>query len=139
MNVVNAALSGGSKPVVLRVKTVAVSGDDIDSVLCTLRPNTNDQTLLQLVFGNDVPVKFSITGGDKDSKLYVSGYFQPAPLDDDEDDDEDDDDEDDDEAIADLKKSLQGKGEKVVVEEDSEDDSEDDDDEEGVNEEFIKV
>lgn len=46
-----------------------------------------------MVFGYDVPVKFSIEGACKTASVHLSGYFQPGPDDDDEDDDEDGDDE----------------------------------------------
>jgi hypothetical protein len=46
-----------------------------------------------MVFGYDVPVKFSIEGACKTASVHLSGYFQPGPDDDDEDDDEDGDDD----------------------------------------------
>lgn len=46
-----------------------------------------------MVFGYDVPVKFSIEGASKTASVHLSGYFQPGPDDDDEDDDEDGDDD----------------------------------------------
>lgn len=45
-----------------------------------------------MVFGYDVPVKFSVEGGCKAASVHLTGYFQPGP--DDEDDEEDEDDED---------------------------------------------
>jgi hypothetical protein len=44
-----------------------------------------------LVFGYDVPVKFSVVGPCSAASVHLTGYFQPGP-DDDNSDDEDDED-----------------------------------------------
>ena len=45
-----------------------------------------------MVFGYDVPVKFTLEGACKAASVHLSGYFQPGPDDDEE--DEEDGDED---------------------------------------------
>ena len=77
----------------LKVQTIAIDGEEIKSVLGTLRANAVDQFSMALVFGYDVPVKFSAEGNLKGGSIHISGYFQPGP---DEDDDDDDDDMDED-------------------------------------------
>ena len=112
--------------------TTAIEGDALTSVLGTLRPNSQDQFAMALVFGYDVPVKFSVEGSLKGGVVHLSGYYQPGPDDDDEDDDEmegmydmDDDEEDDDEEDGNgpqYRKLLAAKGG-----DDNDDDDEDDD------------
>ena len=146
MNVHNAALSGkGSEAVVLRAKTVSIEGNEIDAVLCTLRPKTSDQCGLQLVFAYDVPTTFHVSG-DKGIELHLSGYYQPAPDDDGSDDEYgdmpyDDEDSDDDEVATNTKANASGK---LVIEDVGDDDEEssdedDDDEEDGVDAAFIQV
>jgi hypothetical protein len=43
-----------------------------------------------MVFGYDVPVKFSVEGACKTASVHLTGYFQPGP-DDEEEEDEDED------------------------------------------------
>ena len=43
-----------------------------------------------MVFGYDVPVKFSAVGSSTAASVHLSGYFQPGPDDDNDNDDEDD-------------------------------------------------
>ena len=45
-----------------------------------------------MVFGYDVPVKFTVEGASTTASVHLTGYFQPGPDDDNEDDDEDDED-----------------------------------------------
>jgi hypothetical protein len=45
-----------------------------------------------MVFGYDVPVKFTVEGACATASVHLTGYFQPGPDDDNEDDDEDDED-----------------------------------------------
>ena len=45
-----------------------------------------------MVFGYDVPVKFTVEGACTAASVHLTGYFQPGPDDDNEDDDEDDED-----------------------------------------------
>ena len=80
LNLQQAALVGGKNgsAQVLKVKTVAIEGDDIDAVIGTLRPTTADQISFSLVFGYDVPVTFSTTG-DANGTIHLSGYYQPGP------------------------------------------------------------
>jgi hypothetical protein len=59
-----------------------------------------------MVFGYDVPVKFSIEGACKTASVHLSGYFQPGPDDDEEDDDEDGDDDGTSRAFANRKRML---------------------------------
>ena len=44
-----------------------------------------------MVFGYDVPVKFSVEGACKTASVHLTGYFQPGPDDDEEEEDEDED------------------------------------------------
>lgn len=85
----------------LVVKTLAIEGVEVESVIGTLRSGTCDQIPLSLVFGFDVPVTFSIanipgtTNSDNNVSVHLSGYYQPGPqLSDDEDSDDGSDDED---------------------------------------------
>jgi FK506-binding nuclear protein len=142
LNIQNAAVTGkGTDAVVLRAKTISIEGDEIDAVLCTLRPTKTDQCSLQLVFSYDVPIKFHITG-DKSMELHLSGYYQPAPDDDDEDDEDmygDEDDSEDDEIMQNTMANAAGG--KLVVEDvggEDEDSSEDDSEEDGVDAAFIQ-
>ena len=83
--------------------TEDIHGDERKSLLGTLRPISCENTQLSLVFGYDIPVKFSVEGGeDSKASVFISGYFQPGPEVGDEDDDDIDymdayDDDDDDE------------------------------------------
>ena len=89
----------------LKVQTIAIDGEDIKSVLGTLRANAVDQFSMALVFGYDVPVKFSAEGNVKNASIHISGYFQPGPDEDDEDDDDEDGmdfEEDDEDADGDV-------------------------------------
>lgn len=117
----------------------------MSAVVCTLRSKTTDQCTLNLVFGYDVSTKFSFTG-DKQSTVYLSGYYQPAPEDMGSDDEfdgemsEEEDSEEDEEAII-TKAATKANASKMQIPEDDED-SEDDDEEleeDSVDEEFIKV
>jgi hypothetical protein len=75
LNVQQAALSGEGTAVI-KVHTTSVEGDKLESVIGTLRSKGNDQFPLNLVFGYDVPVAFSVEGkGD----VYLNGYYQPGP------------------------------------------------------------
>jgi cell division septation protein DedD len=165
LNVQLAALSGegtGSGSVV-RVETLAIEGETLNSVLCTLRPKTAEQCNVNLIFGYDVNATFSVTGDAKNS-VFLNGYYQPAPEDGDEDEDdfsegdeEDDNEEESEEeeapklvkpsakptgaaAAAPAKKEA-APAKKMVVEEDSgsDDDSDELDEEDSVDEAFIKV
>lgn len=140
LNLQLAALHGeNEKCAVVKVETMAIEGDPLKAVICTLRSKSNDQCNVNLVFGYDVSTKFSFEG-DKSSTVYLSGYYQPAPEDMGSEDEfgnyeESDSDEDDEE------KPMQSapKESKLVVEEDSEgDDSDSDIEEDSVDEEFIK-
>ena len=115
----------------------------MSAVLCTLRSKTNDQCTLNLVFGYDVSTKFSFTG-DKQSTVYLSGYYQPAPEDmgsDDEFDGEMSESESEDEEKAIITKAAtKANGSKMEIPEDDDDSEDDDEDleEDSVDEEFIK-
>eukprot|EP01036_Dinobryon_divergens_P041344 gene41344-54793_t len=88
LNVQQAALEGDGKGAFLvKVETESIEGEPINAVICTLRPNTCEQTGLQLIFGFDVSVKLYFTG-DAKGTVHVSGYYQPAPEDFDEDDED---------------------------------------------------
>ena len=79
LNLQLAALAGeGKGQAVVKVETVAIEGDPINAVLCTLRSEKTEQTNLNLVFGYDVGTKFSFVG-DAKSSVFLSGYYQPAP------------------------------------------------------------
>ena len=71
--------------VAVKVETESIEGEAIESILCTLNSEKFPQFSLNLVLGYDVATKFSLVGA-KDAKgtVYLSGYYQPAP--DDEDD-----------------------------------------------------
>lgn len=69
--------------------TEDIHGDERKSLLGTLRPISCENTQLSLVFGYDIPVKFSVEGGeDSKASVFISGYFQPGPEVGDEDDDD---------------------------------------------------
>jgi hypothetical protein len=119
LNLTLAALTSGSKAQV-KVSTIAIEGEPLDSVLCTLRQDKTEQFALNLVFADDVPTTFSLGSADKSAVVYLSGYFQPGPDNeegdedmedfDEEDDDEDDDeeeDEDEEEVAAPAKKAAE--------------------------------
>ncbi len=86
LNVQQAAIVNGkdNQSYTVNVDTLAIEGEKLEAVIGTLRPGKVDQFNFNLVFGYDVPTKFSVTSGDKDSKavVHLSGYFQPAPEDD---------------------------------------------------------
>ena len=44
-----------------------------------------------MVFGYDVPVKFTVEGACTAASVHLTGYFQPGPDDDNEDDEDDED------------------------------------------------
>jgi hypothetical protein len=110
LNLNNAALAGGKEKsaFVVKVDTIAIEGDKLEAVVCTLRPVTADQVTMNLVFADDVPATFSVSSSDNSGAVHLSGYFQPGPeeeggdeddmdmYDEDEDDDEDDEDDDED-------------------------------------------
>ena len=150
LNVQLAAIaSSPDKEVVgqIKAKTTNIDGEVITAVLCTLRSKLCDQTSLQLVFGFDVPVEFSVEGN---ATCVLSGYFQPGPESmDDSDDDmmygDEDEEEDEDDIDAETYKRLvtdsSGKGDDDSnddSDEDSGDESEDDSEEDGVDAAFIK-
>ena len=62
----------------IKVKTVSIEGEPLESTLATLRDGVSDQVALSLVFGFDVPTTFTIEGN-KDNEVYLSGYYQPGP------------------------------------------------------------
>ncbi len=71
------------------------------------------QYFTALVFGYDVPVKFTIDG-DAAAIVHITGYYQPGPDDDDNDEEDEDDDyefddEDDEETAEAYKKLVAGK------------------------------
>ncbi len=70
----------GSNAAVVKVDTLAIEGDPLTAVICTLRNKGTEQTNLNLVFGYDVTTKFSVVGDAKYS-VFLSGYYQPAPED----------------------------------------------------------
>lgn len=154
LNVQTAALTdaknaNGSQ--VIKIKTVAVEGGELEAVIGTLRPKTSEQISMNMCLGFDVPATFSIAG-DAKGTVYLSGYYQPGPdMDsdgDDEESDEEEDDEEDDQALEALKAKINAKmnekipaKDKIVVEGDDDDDESDDDDDDGEDEvdaEFIK-
>lgn len=61
-----------SNSMVVKIKTVSVEGEDLNSVLATLRPRKVEQVPLNLVFGYDVPVTFYVSG-DAKGTVYLSG------------------------------------------------------------------
>lgn len=93
----------------LKVQTIAIDGEEIKSVLGTLRANAVDQFSMALVFGYDVPVKFSAEGNLKGGSIHISGYFQPGPDEDDDDDDDMDEDGMDFEEDGDVGEVDEGK------------------------------
>ena len=171
LNLQNAAVNSSDNSASVRIfaKTRSIEDEDLTILLATLRPNMIDQCQLSLVFSYDVPVEFHIETStkDKECKVYLSGYFQPGPEDDDDDEDmegmegmdseEDDefgsDDEEDDEETAELYKALAAKGGssegdsdsdsdedgrvEELAESDSDSDSESDDEDKELDEKFI--
>eukprot|EP01038_Epipyxis_sp_PR26KG_P007165 gene7165-9768_t len=87
LNITQAALTGKGS-LVIKVSTISIEGDELVTVIGTLREQKSEQFPLSLVFGYDVPTKFSVTG-DASATAYLSGYYQPAPNEDDDEDDED--------------------------------------------------
>ena len=85
LNLQQAALAEGKTDAssIIKATTTGIDGDKLIAVLCTLKKNTCDQVGLQLVFGFDVPVQFSLDGP---GSVYLSGYYQPGPEMDDRDD-----------------------------------------------------
>lgn len=150
LNVQLAALSGESGAAsVVRVETLAIEGETLNSVLCTLRPKATEQCNINLIFGYDVNATFSVTGEAKNA-VFLNGYYQPAPEDGEDDEDMDgysdeegdSEEESDDEAPALVKPAgAKKQGGKMVVEEDSgsSDDSDELEEEDSVDEAFIKV
>jgi hypothetical protein len=161
LNLQQAALAEGKTDasVIVKATTTGIDGDKLTAVLCTLRKNTCDQVGLQLVFGFDAPVQFSLDGS---GSVHISGYYQPGPEMDGDDDDMDDydedveseDDEDDEDDEIELKKSVDKKLANIAAskiqnkkveesdeDDDDEDDDEDDDDseEDGIDAKFIQV
>ena len=129
--------------------TANIEGEEMKTLITTLRSGKTDQCQLSLVFGFDVPVQFSMGGDENKASVFLSGYFQPGP-DDDEDmgDEEDeygeygeegedvDDSEDDEDRAALYKQLAMGMGgglhnDDSDDDEDSEEDSEDDEAESG--------
>ena len=134
LNVTNVAASGSdTSKASIFAQTANIEGEKINALLGTLRPGKVDQIQVSLVFGYDVPVEFSITGDDKVS-VFLSGYFQPGPDEDDEDMEEDEDfdeigdedDEEDDEDRAQVYKALAAGA--SSGDSDSEDDEDDEED-----------
>ena len=79
LNVQLAAIASSPTDMVvgqIKAKTTNIEGEVVNAVLCTLRSKTCDQASLQLVFGFDVPVEFSVEGS---AVCVLSGYFQPGP------------------------------------------------------------
>jgi hypothetical protein len=72
---------------VLKLSTDSIDGEKTEAVLGTLRDITCDQFQLSIVLGYDVPTTFSISA--KHAEVHLSGYYQPAPEDNEEEDDED--------------------------------------------------
>lgn len=142
LNLQLAAL-GSSGNAIVKIHTQSIEGEELNSVLCTLREKSCDQFTMNLVFGYDVPTSFSYTGEAK--SVFLSGYFQPGPEDseDEEDYDEDDmygpgededdseDDEDDEELTARSKERLN----QLVAEKKLEIGNADDDDDESSSDE----
>ncbi len=78
LNVQQAALSENVEgAMILKVSTVSIQGEDLEAVIGTLRPIHSDQITLNLVFGHDVPVTFSISGN-SEGFVHLNGYFQPG-------------------------------------------------------------
>ncbi len=118
LNVNQAALVGGKEKstFVVKVDTVAIEGDKLESVLGTLRPVSVEQFSMNLVFADDVPTSFSVASTDNSGSVYLSGYYQPGPDqedgdeddmdmyddDEDEDDGEDEDDDEDDPRVVEV-------------------------------------
>jgi len=74
-------------PTVVQVTTTDISGDEITATLCTLE-DSNKQESLQIVFGWDEKITFSLAKGGGTGPVSLSGYLQPSP--DEEDFDEED-------------------------------------------------
>jgi hypothetical protein len=125
LNLNQAALAAGGKEksaFIVKVDTIAIEGDKLESVLCTLRPVTKEQFAINLVFADGVPVTFSVSSSDNSGAVHLSGYFrQPGPQEDGEGDDEDmdmyddeggededddEDDEDDEPRVVEVDKSV---------------------------------
>lgn len=83
VNVQQAALANGKDKTsyVVSVDTLAIEGEKLSAVIGTLRTTTVEQFNCNLVFGYDVPTKFSVASNDNNGAVYLSGYFQPAPED----------------------------------------------------------
>jgi len=101
------------------------------ALIATLRAGKTDQCQLSLVFGFDVPVEFSLVG--EGMSVFLSGYFQPGPEDEDMDEEgdfgEDEEDEEDGEDRAALYRQM-AMGMNGGGGEDSDDDDDDDEEEE---------
>lgn len=74
LNVQNLALTDAGTNTALQVKvqTVSIEGDRLESVIATMRSPTAEQVAVNLVFGFDVPVSFSVAGTGSGS-VYISG------------------------------------------------------------------
>lgn len=83
VNVQQIALANGKDKAsyVVSVDTLAIEGDKLSAVLGTLRTGGVEQFNVNLVFGYDVPAKFSVASTDNNGAVYLSGYYQPAPED----------------------------------------------------------
>ena len=71
------------------VKTKSIEGDDLNALVGTLRAGQVEQFALNLVFGEDDEIIFSVKGTAKGS-VHLSGYYQPGPEEEDDEDDDDD-------------------------------------------------
>jgi hypothetical protein len=139
----NMALMGGDKgsafSVFVETEGVLDANEGTSkSLLATLRTEKAEQFQSSLVFGYDVPLSFSVQshgGGKSNAVVYLTGYIQPGPSEEDDDsmgddygyggefdmdDDDDDDDSDEEENMA-MRGMAAGEG-------DSDDDSSDDSD-----------
>ena len=81
LNMQQAALVGAKAGVsaTVSVETLAIEGEKLEAVVGTLRAEKTDQFTTSLVFGYDVPAKFSCQSSDKSATVHLSGYYQPAP------------------------------------------------------------
>jgi hypothetical protein len=125
----------------VKCDTFAIEGDKLQAVICTLRSKTTDQTSLNLVFGYDVSTKFSFTGTDKSSTVFLSGYYQPAPEEmgsDDEFDGEMPSDGENSDSDSEGDEAPVVKGSKMVIHEEEGSDDGSDLEESSIDEDFIK-
>lgn len=77
LNIQQAVLVDGKDKVAYRVKvdTVAIEGEPLESVIAVLRSGVHDQSPLNLVFGYDVETTFTVLG-DNAGAVYLSGELQ---------------------------------------------------------------